>query len=404
MNCDLLLTNIALWTVDGLVTSQAIAITQGYISWCGAMQQLPEPINSQETMDCQEKLLTPGLVDCHTHLVYAGDRANEFAKRLAGMDYAAIAKEGGGILSTVKSVRQASEEVLFMQSLPRLQALLAEGVTTVEIKSGYGLDFNNEIKMLKTARRLGEALGMRIKTTFLGAHALPPEYANRRQAYVDYLCQEMMPAIAELQLVDAVDVFCEHIAFDLKQTEQIFCTAKALKLPIKCHAEQLSLLGSAYLAASNNALSCDHIEYIDEIGVQQMAQKGTVAVLLPGAFYFLKEKKIPPIALLREYGVRMALATDCNPGSSPTTSLLLMMSMACHYFGISIQEAINGVTVHAATALGIAEEVGTIAVGKIADLVLWEISEPSLLCYYFGSPVPHKTIIKGQWLSTQGEV
>lgn len=402
--CDKLLVNATIITAQGLpVRNQAIAIQNGRIKWCGSMDNLPTEFieRAGQREDCSGKVITPGLIDCHTHLVYAGNRASEFQMKLEGVSYAEIAKSGGGILSTVTQTRAASEEELIQQSLPRIRALKNEGVTTVEIKSGYGLDLVNEMKMLKVARRLGELSGLRVKTTFLGAHAIGPEYKGNSQAYVDYLCQEMLPAITETGLVDAVDVFCESIAFSLKQTEQIFAAARALNLPIKCHAEQLSNLGASILAANSGALSCDHLEFLDEAGAAAMAKSDTVAVLLPGAFYFLREKRKPPVDLLRQAGVRIAIATDSNPGSSPTTSLLLMMSMACQFFGMSIPEVLSAVTIHAAKALGLEHETGHIEQGKAADLVLWSITDSASLCYYFAYPLPHRTMIAGEWLSNK---
>lgn len=380
---------------------QAVAICDGKIVWCGAQDKLPALYRdgAECTEHCNEQLLTPGLIDCHTHLVYAGNRAAEFKLKLEGMSYADIAKAGGGILSTVQQTRAASLDELIEQSLPRLLALKREGVSTVEIKSGYGLDLPNELKMLQAAKRLGALSGVRVKTTFLGAHAVGPEFHGDKQAYVDFICQEMMPAVKEQDLADAVDVFCESIGFTLKQTEQLFFAARALNMPIKCHAEQLSLLGASALAADMGALSCDHLEYLDSAGAQAMAKSGTVAVLLPGAYYFLREQNTPPIDLLRQAGVGMAIATDSNPGSSPTSSLLLMMSMACRFFSFTVPEALSAVTFQAARALGIDKELGSIAVGKTADLLLWSVKDSAALCYYFAYPLQHKTMIAGRWIS-----
>lgn len=379
---------------------QSIVIEDGKISWVGPALECPlQDISMLKQVDCQGQLVTPGLIDCHTHLVYAGDRAHEFKLKLEGVSYTEIAKAGGGILSTVEKTRAASEEALLAQSLPRLMALAREGVTTVEIKSGYGLDLATELKMLKVARRLGEILGIRVKTTFLGAHALPPEYKGQSQAYVDFLCKEMLPAVKASGLADSVDVFCESIGFSLQQTEQIFIAAQALNMPLKCHAEQLSLMGASQLAANYGALSCDHLEFLDEQGAQAMARSKTVAVLLPGAFYFLKEQRQPPVDLLRKAQVGMAIATDCNPGSSPTTSLLLMMSMACRFFSMTVSEVLSAVTWQAARALGVHHEVGVIEAGKDADLVLWSAKDSSVLCYYFGAPLSHKTMIGGKWMN-----
>lgn len=400
--CERLLINATTITAEGAqLENQAIAIAKGRIVWWGAYADLPPKYQQQaEVIDnCQNQLITPGLIDCHTHLVYAGERANEFKQRLEGLSYAEIAKAGGGILSSVRQTRAASDENLLEQSLPRILAMRAGGVTTVEIKSGYGLDLETELKMLRVAKRLGELSGLRVKTTFLGAHAVPPEYSNNKQAYVDFLCSEMLPAVADAGLADAVDVFCESIGFSLAQTEQIFIKAKELSLAIKCHAEQLSNLGASELAANMQALSCDHLEHLDESGVAAMSRSGTVAVLLPGAYYFLRETIKPPVALLREKGVGMAIATDTNPGTSPTTSLLLMLNMACQFFSLKVQEALAGVTYQAARALGVEKETGTIAVGLAADLVRWSVKDSAALCYYFGYPLPHSTMVAGEWLN-----
>ncbi|HAT6822297.1 TPA: imidazolonepropionase [Legionella pneumophila] len=400
--CDELLLNASTIDATGLqLSNQAIVIKKGRIEWCGSEDQLPAHFqeSAKSRKDCHGQLITPGLIDCHTHLVYAGHRAAEFRLKLQGVSYADIAKSGGGILSTVQMTRDASEEELINQSLPRLLALKNEGVTTVEIKSGYGLDLQNELKMLKVARQLGEMAGVRVKTTFLGAHAVGPEFKGNSQAYVDFLCNEMLPAAKNMDLVDTVDVFCESIAFSIRQAEQIFQAAKDLNLPIKCHAEQLSNMGASSLAARYGALSCDHLEFLDENGALNMVKANTVAVLLPGAFYFLKEKQKPPVDLLRQVGVGMAIATDSNPGSSPTTSLLLMMSMACQFFSMSIPEVLSAVTYQASRALGMEKDIGSIEAGKIADLVLWSIKDSAALCYYFAYPLPHQTMVAGEWVS-----
>ncbi|VEG92419.1 imidazolonepropionase [Legionella spiritensis] len=400
--CDSLFLNAATVNEKGeTLTDQAIAVSDGRISWCGKSGQVPSELLQQagSIEHCHGQLVTPGLIDCHTHLVYAGHRADEFKKRLEGATYTDIATAGGGILSTVRHTRAASEEELLLQSLPRIQSMQEQGVTTVEIKSGYGLDPANEIKMLRVARKLGELCAIRVKTTFLGAHAIPPEFKGNTQAYVNLVCEEMMPVIVEQGLADAVDVFCESIAFNLQQTEQIFRKAQDLSLPVKCHADQLSSLGASRLASTMGALSCDHLEFLDVDGAKSMARQGTIAVLLPGAYYFLREKKQPPVDLLRELGVGMAVSTDCNPGSSPTTSLPLMLSMACQFFSLTVPEALAGVTSQAARALGLADETGCIRVGLAADLVQWSVHDGASLCYYFGFPIPHKTMFNGRWVT-----
>lgn len=398
--CATLLVNASTIDTNGiLLTNQAIAIENGKIAWCGDDSHLPSVyLLNMHKYDCKGQLVTPGLIDCHTHLVYAGDRAAEFKLKLEGVSYADIAKAGGGIVSTVKNTRAASKEELINQSLPRIRALALEGVTTVEIKSGYGLNLATELDMLSVARSLGEITGLRVKTSFLGAHAVPPEFKGNNQTYVDYLCKDMLPTVKASGLADYVDVFCESIGFSLKQTEQIFLAAQTLNMPLKCHAEQLSLIGASELAASFGALSCDHLEFLDASGANALAQANTVAVLLPGAFYFLREQKIPPVDLLRQAGVGMAIATDCNPGSSPTASLLLMMSMACRFFALTVPEVLSAVTWQAARALGLEQEIGAIAPGMAADLVLWSVQDSAALCYYFAYPLPHKTMIAGQWM------
>ncbi|MFI8582054.1 imidazolonepropionase [Ectopseudomonas khazarica] len=342
----------------------------------------------------QGGVMTPGLVDCHTHLVYAGDRAGEFEQRLEGVSYAEIAKAGGGILSTVRATREASEEALLAASLPRLDALLADGVTTVEIKSGYGLTLSDELKMLCVARRLGELRPVRVTTTLLGAHALPPEYAGRADDYVSLVCDEMIPAAAGEGLADAVDVFCEGIGFSPAQCERIYQAAQAHGLAIKAHAEQLSNLGGSALAARYGALSADHIEYLDEAGVRAMAEAGTVAVLLPGAFHVLRETQLPPIDLLRQYQVPMAVASDANPGTSPICMPSLMANLACTLFRLTPREALAGMTAHAARALGL-PELGRIAVGAAADLCLWDIQHPAELAYAVQSGRLRQRIFNG---------
>jgi len=392
------LINATIFSPNGVcIPSQQIAIDEGKIVAILPMTEMS--IHANETFDCKDNLVTPGLIDCHTHLVYAGDRAKEFELKLQGMSYEAITKAGGGVNSTVEKTRCASFDDLMAASLPRIKALIQEGVTTVEIKSGYGLNLASERKMLQVARALAKATGIRVKTTFLGAHTVPLEFKSRADAYMDYLVNEVLPILASEGLVDAVDVFCERIAFSVQQTTRLFECAQSLNLPIKCHAEQLSNMGASHLAASFQALSCDHLEHLDLAGVKALRDAGSVAVLLPGAFYFLKETQKPPVALLREQGVPIAIATDCNPGTSPTTSLLLMLNMACQLFGLTPTEALLGVTTNAALALGL-QEVGQLLPQKIADIVVWGVSAPSLLCYHFGgSMVRNKTMIAGKWIN-----
>ena len=371
----------------GIIKNAALGVKDQKISWIGSATELPEkPENlSSDVRDGGGKWITPALIDCHTHLVYAGDRAAEFEQRLQGVSYAEIAAAGGGILSTVQATRAATEQQLYDATLPRLKKLMGEGVATLEIKSGYGLDVATERKMLRVITRLRDDLGMRIQRTFLGAHALPPEYAGQPDAYIDFICNDMLPSLDEEKLIDAVDGFCENIGFSRAQMEKVFGVAGALGLPVKLHAEQLSNQRGAELAAQCNALSADHIEYLDEAGVKAMAAAGTTAVLLPGAFYFLREKQLPPIELLRRYNVPMAIATDHNPGTSPALSLLLMLNMACTLFRLTPEEALAGVTRNAARALGYQDICGTLECGKTVDIVLWDITHPRELCYYFGS-------------------
>ena len=373
----------------GLIEAGALICNNDTLHWVGPEQALdanlpcaPEAVAAVH--DCGGRLLTPGLIDCHTHLVFGGNRAREFELRLQGASYADIARQGGGILGTVAATRAASEDELLASALPRLDALLAEGVTTVEIKSGYGLETATELKQLRVARRLGQLRPVTVQTTFLGAHALPPEFAQRADAYIDELCQHILPAVAEAGLADAVDAFCENIGFSPAQVERVFQCAQTLQLPLKLHAEQLSNLGGAALAARYQALSADHLEYLDEAGVAAMAAAGTVAVLLPGAFYCLRETQLPPLDLLRRYQVPIALATDLNPGSSPVHSLLLILNMACTLFRMTPAEAFQGITCNAARALGIAQRVGILTAGKQADFVVWDVTEPAALAYQIG--------------------
>lgn len=372
-----------------------MAVKAGRICWLGSRRELPDKMLADISIHrCDGRLITPGLIDCHTHLVYGGDRAREFELRLSGVSYEEIARQGGGILSTVKATREASEQMLLDAARPRLAALIAEGVTTVEIKSGYGLDLDTETRMLRVARALAEANPVTVTATFLGAHALPPEYAGRSDDYIEFVCNEILPAIAKQKLADAVDAFCEKIGFSPAQTERVFQTARTLGLPVKLHAEQLSDLGGAQLAARYHALSADHLEYVSEDGVKAMAAAGSVAVLLPGAFYFLRESKRPPVELFRRYGVPMAVATDSNPGSSPVCSLLLMLNMACTLFRLTPEEALAGATRNAAQALGMGA-IGTLEVGKKADFVVWDIEYPAELAYRLGYNPCHRVIKDG---------
>jgi imidazolonepropionase len=367
-----------------VLENAAIVVRDGRIEWFGAEADIPSAFAGAASHDLEGRIVTPGLVDCHTHLVYAGNRSKEFAMRLEGASYEDIAKAGGGIVSTVRNTRTASEDDLFAQSLRRLDALLAEGVTALEIKSGYGLDLATERKMLRVARRLAAARPVTIATTFLGAHALPPEYTGRADDYIAHVCDQMLPTLASEGLVDAVDVFCERIAFTVEQAERVFNAASKLNLPVKMHAEQLSLMGGAVLAAKHRALSADHLEFLDEAGAIAMREAGTVAVLLPGAFYFIREKQLPPIDLLRRHGVPIALATDSNPGTSPSTSLLLMLNMGCTLFRLSVAEVLAGVTRHGAKALGHADVNGEVSIGAKADFVAWDIDSLAELAYWTG--------------------
>lgn len=379
----------------GLIEDAALVVDGARLHWVGADGDLPTEVRARcsEVHDAQGALVTPGLIDCHTHLVYGGDRAQEFELRLQGATYEEIARRGGGIASTVQATRSASEQELLAQSAVRLRSLLAEGVTTLEIKSGYGLALEHERKALQVARSLGRSHRMDVRTTFLGAHALPPEFAGAPDAYVDEVLR-MLPQLHGEGLVDAVDAFCERIAFSTAQVGRVFEAARQLGLPVKLHAEQLSDSGGAQLAAQYGALSCDHLEWLSEEGAAAMAAAGTVAVLLPGAFYFLRETRLPPVDLLRRHGVAMAVSTDCNPGSSPCTSLLLMLNMACTLFRLTPQEALAGVTRHAAHALGLADR-GVLAAGLRADFVLWDVQRPAQLAYAFGANPCIRTVFGG---------
>jgi len=378
----------------GLVDDGALAVRDGSIEWVGPRAELPASLRAATEHDAQGALITPGLIDCHTHLVYGGDRAGEFEARLNGASYEEIARAGGGIVSTVKATREADEASLLQQSRRRLRALLAEGVTTIEIKSGYGLSEEAEAKCLRIARRLGELERVSVRSTFLGAHALPPEFRGRADDYINEVCH-MLPKLHAQGLVDAVDAFCETIGFSPEQTKRVFEAARALELPVKLHAEQLSDSGGAELAASFGALSSDHLEWLGETGARAMARAGSVAVLLPGAFYFLRETRLPPVALLRQHGVPMAVATDCNPGTSPCTSLLLMLNMACTLFRLTPEEALAGVTRHAARALGLSDR-GVLAPGRRADFVLWDARSPAELAYAMGFNPCRATFVEGQ--------
>ena len=370
-------------TPYGLIENAAIAFQDGKIVWTGHHDAIPHDLGGLDRTALGGRLVTPGLIDCHTHIIHGGNRAREFEMRLNGASYEEVARAGGGILSTVLATRGASEADLVQAALPRVDALLAEGVTLIEVKSGYGLDRETELRMLRAARALAQLRPIRIVTSFLGAHAVPPEYKNRSDAYIDEVCIPSMRAAQAEGLVDAVDGFCETIAFTPAQIARVFDAARALGLPIKLHAEQLSNLGGAALAARYGALSADHIEYLDASGVQAMGQAGTVAVLLPGAFYTLHETQAPPVDLLRAHDVPIALASDCNPGSSPMTSLLLAMNMGCTLFRLTPQEALAGVTRNAARALGVTD-CGQIAKGMRADLAVWNVSHPAELAYRIG--------------------
>ena len=375
-----------------IIEDGAMVTAGSLIEWIGPRAELP-PGDYAQTHDLQGAWVTPGLIDCHTHTVFGGNRSGEFEQRLQGVSYAEIAAAGGGIASTVRATRAASEDELFASNHKHLRSLLRDGVTTVEIKSGYGLALAHERKQLRVARRLGEALGVTVRTTFLGAHALPPEYAGRSQDYIDLVCNDMLPALAAEGLVDAVDVFCERIAFTLAETEQVFRSAQKLGIPVKLHAEQLSDMGGAALAARYGALSCDHIEHLSADGIAAMQAAGTVAVLLPGAYYTLRDTHVPPIQALRDAGVPMAVSTDHNPGTSPALSLLLMANMACTLFRLTVPEALAGITTHAARALGLQDSHGLIASGRPANFVLWPLADAAELAYWFGHK-PACTIVR----------
>lgn len=395
---DGLVVNARLATLDGdegyrVIEGAALGWRDGTLVHVGPIESFGRPL-AERVIDAGGDLVTPGLIDCHTHTVFAGDRAGEFERRLQGASYEDIARAGGGIVSTVRATRAASEDELLAQSLPRARALLADGVTTLEIKSGYGLDFDNERKMLRVARRIGRMLGITVRTTFLGAHALPPEFSGRADDYIDAVCQ-WLPQLHAEGLVDAVDAFCERIGFDAAQTRRIFEAARALGLPVKLHADQLSDGGGAGLVAEFGGLSADHVEYTSEVGAQAMAQAGSVAVLLPGAFHVLRETRLPPLDAFRAHGVPMAVATDCNPGTAPLQSLRLAMSLACTHFRLTPEEALRGATVHAARALGLNDR-GRLREGMRADFVLWNIAQPAQLAYWLGGNLVAGVYVNGQ--------
>ena len=379
----------------GVVEDGLIAARDGRIVFAGTRADFPSAADAVERTDCEGRWITPGLIDCHTHLVYGGNRAHEFELRLKGASYEEIARAGGGIVSTVAATRRASEADLISGALPRLDALIAEGVTTIEIKSGYGLDTDTEMRQLKAARGLGRSRPVTVRTSFLGAHALPPEEGDKDR-YIDLVCQKMLPVVAQAGLADAVDAFMEGIAFSRAQTARVFAAARALGLPVKLHADQLSNLGGAALAAEFSALSADHLEHTDEEGVLAMARAGTVAVLLPGAFYFIRETQKPPVELFRAHGVNMALATDCNPGSSPLTSLLLAMNMGATLFRMTVAECLLGITRESARALGLLAETGTLEAGKWCDLAIWDIARPAELVYRIGFNSLHSRVWRGR--------
>jgi imidazolonepropionase len=378
----------------GVVEDGVVASLGGRIAYAGPAADAPA-FEALETVDCEGRWITPGLIDPHTHIVFGGDRAHEFELRLAGASYEEIARAGGGIVSTMKATRAASRAELVASALPRLDALIAEGLTTIEIKSGYGLSLDDELKSLRAARALADARQVSVTTTFLGAHALPPEYAGDADGYIDLVCREMIPAVAAEGLADAVDAFCEGIGFSPAQTRRVFEAARTHGLPVKLHAEQLSNLNGAALAAEFGALSADHLEHLDAAGIAAMAKAGTTAVLLPGAFYFVRETRLPPIDALRAAGVPLALATDCNPGTSPLTSLLLTMNMAATLFRMTVDECLAGVTREAARAIGRLESIGTLEAGKACDLAIWDIERPAELVYRMGFNPLHARVWKG---------
>ncbi|NWD78977.1 imidazolonepropionase [Pseudomonas reactans] len=377
-----------------IIEDAAMVTVGSLIEWIGPRSQAPSADYAQ-VHDLQGAWVTPGLIDCHTHTVFGGNRSGEFEQRLEGVSYAEIAAKGGGIASTVRATRAATEDELFASAEKRLRSLLRDGVTTVEIKSGYGLDLANERKMLRVARRLGEALPVSVRATCLAAHALPPEYKDRADDYIEHICAEMLPALAAEGLVDAVDAFCEYLAFSTEQVERVFKVAQQLGLPVKLHAEQLSSLHGSSLAARYQALSADHLEFMTEEDAIAMAASGTVAVLLPGAFYFLRETQLPPMDALRKHGVKIAIASDLNPGTSPALSVRLMLNMACTLFRMTPEEALAGATQHAATALGMGDTHGSLEVGKVADFVAWQIDRPADLAYWLGGELDKRVVRHG---------
>jgi imidazolonepropionase len=381
----------------GAILRGAIGVEKGRIVWIGHAADIPDPdARAREVRRCNGAWITPGFVDCHTHLVFGGDRAREFELRLKGASYEEIARAGGGIVSTVAATRDATKEELIESAAKRLTGLTREGVTTVEIKSGYGLDLETELKQLEAAGELGPHANVRVKRTFLGLHALPPEFKEDRAAYVQLVADVMIPAIATAGVADAVDAFCENIGFTTEEVDYVFSAARENGLAVKLHAEQLSNQNGSALAARYHALSADHLEYLDDSGIAAMAQSGTVAVLLPGAFYFLRERQLPPIDALRKAGVRMAVASDCNPGTSPMTSPLAALNMACTLFRLTPEEALAGVTREGARALGILEDVGTLEHGKAADFAIWDIHTPAELSYWLGAPLLKERVFGGR--------
>ena len=382
----------------GLIENGAILTEGPLIRWLGPEQDFAKTGPAvDEVVDCRGRLVTPGLVDCHTHVVHAGNRVREFEVKLEGASYEAVAKAGGGILSTVRAVRQASLDELVAASLPRVMNLMSEGVTTIEIKSGYGLDTENEIKMLRAAQLIAEQTGVRVHKTFLGAHAVAPGFSGRSDDYIDKVCREMLPAAHERNLVDSVDGFVEGIAFSAQQVKRVFTVADRLELPVRLHAEQLSHTGGTKMAVQHGALSVDHLEYLCADDARALSRTGTVAVLLPGAFYFLRQTQPPPVDLLRKYGIPIAIATDCNPGSSPLSSMLLALNMACMLFGLTPCEALTGATINGAQALGMQNRIGRLATGMEADLILWDIRDPAELSYHMGLNPCHRIMLRGKW-------